>query len=80
MGSLADELINRAKRAYYLNAKKQGDFDPEVPGKDSGIRSLGGLEYVVLRGPTDIYAVYRIRKNGALKRIKRRIPAGLEKL
>lgn len=80
MGSRYDELLNRAKRAYYLNAKQRGDLDPEVPGTESGIQSADGLLYVVLRGPTDIYAVYRIRKNGALKRIKRRIPAGLEKL
>lgn len=67
-------LTARAVAAYF---RAEG-WNPRAgqPGADSGEIERAGKRYVVLRNCNDILAVYRIRNDGMLKRLKR-WPAGL---
>lgn len=64
------ELLNRAIRAYYIATKKEGGA-VDQPANDSGIFKKVGKRYVVLRNVRGVLAVYRIRNDGLLKRLKR---------
>ena len=68
-----DGLVRRAFAAYF----KFSDSCPDQPSNTSGIETVGGKDYVVLRNVNGILAVYRIRNNGMLKGLKR-WPAALE--
>jgi len=63
--------VARALSAWY----RQEGF--QQPSSDSGLVEHNGKEYVVLRNVTGVLGVFRIRPNGALKRLKR-WPAALE--
>jgi hypothetical protein len=67
-----NEYMNRALAAYF----RSGGGAPPDQGR-SGLQNLDGKQYMVLRdvqgGPL---AVYRVRNDGVLKRL-RRLPAGL---
>ena len=69
-----DTLVRRAMAAYYKFSDRR---DPPHPGNVSGIETVGGKDYVVLRNINGVLAVYRIRNDGMLKGLKR-WPAGLE--
>ena len=61
------DLLRRAFAAWF----RSGGTDQ--PANTSDLVKLGGLEYVVLhggRGPGPL-AVYRVRNDGMLKRLKR---------
>lgn len=63
------ELLVRAMSAYY-RAAPGGQSDQPSPGA-SGVEKRKGLKYVVLRNVNGVLAVYRIRNDGMLKRLKR---------
>ncbi len=69
-----DSLVRRAFAAYY---KFSDSWSPDQPSNTSGIETVGGKDYVVLRNVNGILAVYRVRNDGMLKGLKR-WPAGLE--
>jgi hypothetical protein len=61
-----DELLQRAFAAYF----RSGATDQ--PSKSaSGIETVAGLQYVVLRSARGVLAVYRVRNDGVLKGLKR---------
>jgi hypothetical protein len=66
-----EELTRPAFAAYF----RSGGFDQ--PSSDSGVAEVDGRTYVVLHNVRGILAVYRVRGDGALKRL-RRWPAELE--
>lgn len=66
-----DDLTRRAFAAWF----RAGGTDQ--PGKDSDVEYDGDHQYVVLRNARGVLAVYRVRNDGMLKRL-RRWPASLE--
>lgn len=67
-----DDVMRRALAAYF----RSGGTD-QPSARASGIRHLGSLGYAVLRTSDRMLAVYRVRSDGMLKRLKR-WPAQLE--
>lgn len=66
-----DDLTRRAFTAYFRTG---GTSQPEV---GSGVVAFDGKQYIVLRDKVRrVLAVYRVRNDGMLKRL-RRWPAGL---
>lgn len=65
----ADEVTRRALAAY-------GWSDGMPLPTSVKRRKLGGLDYVVLYARERVIAVYRVRNDGKLKRLKR-LPASL---
>ena len=61
-----DQLLRRAVAAYLHD----GGGPAPIP-KRSSVRELDGKRYVIVRDSVNVYAVYRVRANGALKRLKR---------
>jgi hypothetical protein len=60
-----EALVLRAIKAWF---KAGGTVQPS---NDSAAHEVGGLNYVALRNVTGTLAVYRVRTDGALKRLKR---------
>ena len=65
----ADEVTRRALAAY-------GWSDGMPLPTSVRRRNLGGLDYVVLYARDKVIAVYRVRNDGKLKRLKR-LPGSL---
>jgi hypothetical protein len=66
-----NELLGRAYRAYFMTAARSG-YDCAQPANDrSGEEEVGGKNYVVLRNVRGVLAVYRVRNDGMLKRLRR---------
>jgi hypothetical protein len=63
-----NQNLNRAFRAYL--ATNGADAEQPFPDRSGEVR-LNGLGYVVLRSERRTLAVYRIKQNGALRRMKR---------
>jgi hypothetical protein len=61
-------LLDRAWRAYLATDRTSLD---QPDARDSGEQVFGGLRYVVLRHERRTLAVYRVRGNGLLRRMKR---------
>jgi hypothetical protein len=68
-----DELHRRALAAYF---KMGGQDQPNAAM--SGVATVKGLKYVVLQNIRGTLAVYRVKNDGALRRMKR-WPSKLEK-
>lgn len=66
-----DELTRRAFAAYFRTG------GTGQPGKASGVVERDGKRYVVLQNARGVLAVYRVRNDGMLRRM-RRWPLGLE--
>lgn len=60
-----DEMVKRATAAWFRSG---GD---DQPANTSDVREYGGKKYVVLKNTNGILAVYRIKNDGILKRMKR---------
>ena len=60
-----DEMVKRATAAWF----RSGGNDQ--PAHTSGVREYGGKKYVVLDNINGVLAVYRIKNDGILKRMKR---------
>ena len=72
------DLVRRAFSAWYKNS---GGYPlQDQPDRDhSKVETVNGLDYVALRNASGIaIAVYRVRRNGQLKRLVR-IPANIAK-
>jgi len=69
-----DALKARAYAAYFKTEGREAAQPSEV---DSGEIEHGGKQYVALRNRNGILAIYRVRNDGMLKRL-RRWPAALE--
>ena len=63
-----DDPVRRALAAYYRSAGSDG-YDK--PANTSGEAEHDGHRYVVLRNTGGVLAVYRIRNDGKLKRLRR---------
>ena len=61
-----DQLLRRAVAAFL----RDGGEPAPIP-KRSSVRELTGKRYVIVRDSVNVYAVYRVRANGFLKRLKR---------
>ena len=61
----AEDRLHRAFKAYFKTGAT------EQPSVASGEQQVDGLTYVVLRNVNGPLAVYRVRRDGALKRLKR---------
>jgi hypothetical protein len=66
-------LTQRALAAYF---RMGGNQQPSQSA--SGIETLAGKDYVILRNVRDVLAVYRVLNNGALK-FMRRYPRTFDK-
>ena len=66
-----DGRCDVAFAAYFKQAKQDGDPSPEEPANDSSVMSADGHDYAVLSNCNGTLAVYRIRNDGVLKRLKR---------
>lgn len=64
------EFMSRAFAAYYQGARKENPPIEPAQGK-STLETVRGRSYVVLRNTHGTLAVYRIRNQGILKRLRR---------
>ena len=66
-----DDLLRRALAAWF----KTGGGYPAIPQQPSqalsAVETDGGHQYVVLRNVNGVLAAYRVRNDGALKRLVR---------
>ena len=60
-----EDYLRRGIAAWF----RGGGYDQ--PANDSGVEDCNGKSYVVLRNVNGTLAVYRIRNEGILKRLKR---------
>lgn len=60
-----DELTRRAFAAYFRTGGTQ------QPAKSSGVVERDGKRYVVLNSARGVLAVYRVRNDGMLRRMRR---------
>jgi len=72
-----DELMARALRAYWTAARKAGEDADQPSSTRSCVEEALGRKYAFLRNGNRVLAVYRVRNDGMLKRL-RRWPAGPE--
>jgi len=68
------DLLRRAFAAYFRSG---GDFAMQPSDSASGLVFHNDKAYVALRNGSDTLAVYRVRNDGMLKRL-RRWPAAVE--
>jgi hypothetical protein len=61
-----EQLTLRAMAAY----TRMGNRD-QPAADDSGIETIDGFDYCVLRNARGVLAVYRVRNDGMLKGLKR---------
>lgn len=68
-----EPVIRRAFAAYYRSGHRDGYTDTQItiPANTSYVADVNGKRYVVLENENGIVAVYRVRKDGALKGLKR---------
>jgi hypothetical protein len=62
-----DDLTRRALGAYFRYATDR----PDQPSSASGVVEHDGRRYVVLHNVTGVLAVFRVRRDGMLKRLRR---------
>jgi hypothetical protein len=65
-----DDVMARAFAAYFKTAKRDG-YRADQPANYSDVMSADDRDYAVLRNCNGTLAVYRVRNNGYLKRLKR---------
>jgi hypothetical protein len=68
------EVVSRALRSYF---KKEGHQAAQPTVRGTHQQEVADKSYVVLRNGSGVLAVFRIRTNGVLKRL-RRWPTELE--
>jgi hypothetical protein len=64
---MTQALIQRAYSAYL----QSDGISTEQPTSRSGVEVIGDLKYVVLRNERRVLAVYRVRRSGLLRRMRR---------
>ncbi len=65
------DIVRRAKAAWFRAGEET------TPSQHSGVVKQNGLTYVVLRNGNHLLAVYRVKNDGILRRM-RRPPATVE--
>lgn len=65
-----DDLTRRAFAAYFRTAANEGAM-VDQPANTSGVRTHKRKHYVVLENARGVLAVYRVKNDGALRRMKR---------
>jgi len=60
-----EDYVRRAFAAWF----RTGGMDQ--PGNNSAVKEYNGKDYVMLKNVNGIMAVYRIRNDGILRRLKR---------
>ncbi|HVB16179.1 MAG TPA: hypothetical protein VNF04_06595, partial [Stellaceae bacterium] len=66
-----DQLLNRALSAYWATAARE-QYSAAIPSTSgSGLYEVGDKDYVALRNGGGVLAVYRVRTDGMLKRLRR---------
>jgi hypothetical protein len=60
-----DGYLQRAYAAWYRSGGR------DVPANDSSVLTHEGKDYVVLKNANGVLAVYRIKKDGLLRRLRR---------
>lgn len=66
-----DEMLSRAYAAYFKTAKRE-QYSADQPSENrSGAQTYAGKDYIVLRNSYGVLAVYRVRNDGLLKRLRR---------
>ena len=70
-----DDLIRRAMAAWFKVGKGYPLHDQPSPAR-STVETTEGHTYVVLRNVNGVTVVYRVKNNGALKRLVR-VPTAL---
>ena len=68
-----DELRARAVTAYYRDARRAGR-EPDVPAGGGNVVEHDGKRYVMLANVNGTLAMYRVRRDGVLKRLRRWTP------
>jgi hypothetical protein len=66
-----DELMSRAYRAYFTTARRESYSADQPSENSSGQEEVGDKSYIVLRNGAGVLAVYRIRNDNMLKRLRR---------
>jgi hypothetical protein len=66
-----DQLLARAYSAYFKTANREGYSADQPSESGSGLEEVGDKSYIVLRNGNGILAVYRVRHDGMLKRLRR---------
>ena len=67
-----DELLARAFNAYFREAKRLGvEYDQPAEAASGVCHDEAGRKYVRLQNGARELAVYRVRNDGMLKRLKR---------
>lgn len=79
MFHMNDDLVTRALSAYFKYPDPQGGQPLQPASGCSDEVVLNGKTYVVLANSSDVLAVYRVRNDGVLRRMKRP-PAELLKI
>ena len=74
MHSTAHDLVRRAIRSYFHGAPAMAR---DQPSNTSELEHADGRSYVVLRSARGVLAVYRVRRDGRLRRLSR-WPTGLD--
>src|SRR5580658_742998 len=69
------ELLARAVHAFCVTARRNGLL-LDQPSNTSDVQEITGKRYVILQNVKGVLAVYRVRNDGMLKRLKR-WPEGL---
>ena len=62
------DLVSRAKAAWFRGGEET------TPSQHSGVVKQKGLTYVVLRNGNSVLAVYRVKNDGILRRMRRPPP------
>ena len=62
--------VARAFAAYFSATAKTDELYMQ-PASSSGLRTANGHDYVVLENGNGVLAVYRVRNDGVLRRMKR---------
>ena len=66
-----DKLTGRAMRAYFMSAAREGYRADQPADGSSGPQQIDGHWYVALRNVRGVLAVYRVKNDGALRRLRR---------
>ena len=65
-----DDLLRRAMAAYFKAGSSVGGI-LQQPSKHSAVEKVNGLTYVAIRNGSDLLAAYRLKNDGALRRLTR---------
>jgi hypothetical protein len=65
------DLLDRAMAAHYRQCAREGVIADQPSHAESGVETINGKQYVVLRNVRGVMRVYRVRYDGVLKGLRR---------